>query len=241
MGSPLGGVTGNQQGAMVEQFGEFLGRVALREQIFGDGLGLGLLDLRVPPLGQLLLQRGGLTLAPVLVRLLLLRRHAVGKLLAFGDGLLVGGVAFLKLCVGCDPLRGVGLRQLGKLGLISDKLRLQAAQNNVQMVGVMSTLRLYLFQHCLRLALGFCGLCRLAPVIGVLHVPGFQFRLLELDLAKVDFRVFVFRFLRLYGRFLALLRLGCRNGLLCLVSAFLCALLRFLRDLLPALGQEVHR
>ena len=109
------------------------------------------------------------------------------------------------------------------------------------MVGVMLTLHPNLFYLRLRYALGFRDLCRLLPVIGVLHVPGFQFRLLDFDLAKIDFRVFVLRFLRLYRRFLALLRLGCLFVLLCLVSAFLRALLRLLRDLLPALGQEVHR
>jgi hypothetical protein len=161
--------------------------------------------------------------------------------LAFLNGLLVCGVTILKISVGGDPCSGVCFRQLGKFGLVSDKLRLQAPEYHVQMVGVMTTLRLDLLPFGLRYALGFRDLCRLAPVIGVFHVPGFQLRLLDFDLAKVDFRVFVFlRFLRLYRGLLAFLLRSYLFGLLGFLCAFLRGLDLFL-DLFPARGQEVHR
>ena len=102
----------------------------------------------------------------------------------------------------------------------------------------MSTLRPNLLPFRLRHALGFRDLCRLAPVIGVFHLPclpGKDLGLLGLYVAKVNFRVVVLRFLRLYRRFLAFLRLGCLFGLR---SAFLRVLRRFLLLLGPATCQQ---
>lgn len=68
---------------------------------------------------------------------------------------------------------------------------MQALENDIQVVGVVATLQRDAFSLSLRFALGFCDFSRLATVICILHVPGFQLGFLELDFAKVDFGVFV--------------------------------------------------
>lgn len=173
-----------------------------------------------------------LFLAPLLHRAVMLRLLAVGNVLTLVDGLLVGGIPLLKGRILNDPLGLIGACQFRKRLLITDELRLQAANERVQMVGVGFTLLPDLLLHSLRLALGFCGFSRLATVICVFHVAGFGFRLLHLEVAKVDFRVVVLDFLG-FGRFLD------RLGFLALFGSFrLLGLFLFL--LLDLVGPAHH-
>ncbi|MFD0738240.1 hypothetical protein ACFQZQ_02915 [Lysobacter koreensis] len=142
--------------------------------------------------------------------------------MAFLYGLLVVRVLLLECGVSSDPFGRIGLRQLRKFSLVTDELRLQAVENNVQVVGVVATLRPNLLPFGLRFTLGFCGFSRLATVICVLHLAGFprenlglpDFLVAEVNLGIVvlGFDLFcrllgLLGFLALFGRFLRLGRL----------------------------------
>lgn len=96
----------------------------------------------------------------------------------------------------------------------------------------MTTLRRNALSLGLRFTLGFCGLGRLATVICVLHVPGFQLGLLELDFAEVNLGVFVF------GGLFDLLGFGV---VLALFGSFRLLGLLFLLNLLLDLFLSAHQ
>lgn len=195
---------------VVIQVVEFLRRVAPLDEVLGYKLLPSRGLLRVAPLGQLVVQLGQLALAPFGRLALLLRLLTVGKNLTFLNCTLVVGVSLLEGRVLDDPLGLIGTGQFGKRGLITDELRLQASENRVQVVGVVTTLRCDTFPFGLRFALGFCGFSRLATVVCVLHLaglPGQDLGLLGFHVAKVVFRVVVLDNLRLFGGLLGFLAL----------------------------------
>lgn len=185
-------ISQHQHSPVIEQPRQILGRVTQFQGVFGNDLLLtGSLGL-IRPFGELLVQQFALLLLPLsLLRLRFLLNTGLERL-ALLNGLLELHCALLEGCVLRHPFGGVSTSQLGKSLLVTDKLAMQAFEKHVQVVGALYALRRDLFCQGLRLAFGFGYLCGLASVICILHVPGFQLRLLELQVAKVNLGVIVF-------------------------------------------------